>query len=726
MQPKPKPRKKTAPPAGTRPAPAPASLPAAAAGAAPLFFNRELSWLEFNARILHEAEDARNPLLERLKFLGIFSSNLDEFFMKRVGGLKRQVAAGTLRRSLDGRTPSQQLSAIRAAIPPMLRRQAECFSGALLPALRAENIYLMDWASLDNAGQLAAIRYFQTRVFPVLTPLVVDPAHPFPFISNLSSSLGVLLRNPESREESFARVKIPEVLPQWVRLELPDNGGKIRFVSLPDLIRHNLEALFPNMEIFQVMPFRITRNADMERDEEDADDLLEFVEQEVRQRRFENAVRMEHAPAPNSAILALLMRELGLEADDVYEMPGILDHTALMPIAALAAPELRHVPWTPVCPPALREAGADIFSAIRKHDILVHHPYEDFNDSVERFIRQAADDPRVLAIKMAVYRTEEQSPFMRTLIRAAEAGKQIVCLVELQARFDEERNIYWAQAMEQAGIHVVYGMVGLKTHAKIAMVIRDESVGIRCYAHIGTGNYHTQTARLYTDLSLLTCRQEITDDLVALFNHLTGRSMNCEYRQLLVAPVNMRDRFLALIRREIAHQQAGRPAQITAKMNSLEDDVICQALYEASRAGVRVDLIVRGFCCLIPGRPGLSENIRVISIIGRFLEHSRIFYFRNGASDPADGEFFIGSADWMYRNLLARVEVVAPIAARSLREKCLEIMKIMLNDQRQSWQLLPDGSYRQAPPDQAQADSGTHQVLMNLTGQRAAAPASAI
>ncbi len=704
------------------PAAAAQPAPAADPAGAPPFFNRELSWLAFNARVLSEAEDDRTPLLERLKFLAIFSSNLDEFFMKRVGGLKRQADAGICRRSLDGRTPPQQLAAIRAAIPPLLQRQADCFRTGLAPALRQHNIFLEDWDALDSEARLAARRYFQTRVFPVLTPLVVDPAHPFPFISNLSASLGIFLRHPLSREEIFARVKAPEVLPGWVRLELPDQPGKALFISLLDLIRHNLDALFPNMEIMRVMPFRITRNADMERDEEDADDLLEFVEKEIRQRRFENAVRMEYIPA-DASMVALLTRELGLDPDDVYEMPGLLDYTGLMSLAGLAEPGLRYAPWTPVTPPPLQDPGADIFSAIRGGDLLIHHPYEDFNSSVERFIRQAADDPSVLGIKMAVYRTEEQSPCMRTLIRAAEAGKQIVCLVELQARFDEERNIYWAQAMEQAGIHVVYGIVGLKTHAKIALVIRDEPGGIRCYAHIGTGNYHTQTARLYTDLSLLTCRAGITADLVALFNHLTGRSLNCAYQRLMVAPINMRDRFLELIRREIEFRKARRPARIIAKMNSLEDDVICRALYQASQAGVAIDLIVRGFCCLIPGRPGLSENIRVVSIIGRFLEHSRIFYFRNGAADPADGDFYIGSADWMYRNLLARVEVVAPIEAGNLRRDCWEILQVLLRDRRQAWNLQPDGAYRRATPPAGQADAGTHAALMQRARQRAAHPA---
>ncbi|MBU4198524.1 MAG: polyphosphate kinase 1 [Verrucomicrobia bacterium] len=684
------------------------------------FLNRELMWLEFNRRVLHEACDPRTPLLERIKFLGIFTFNLDEFFMKRVGGFKRQILAGVTHRSADGMRPEQQLAAIRNQVLPMLRLQATCFERDIKPALAQRHIDLTPWAKLTGPEREAAHGYFKTRVFPVLTPLAVDPGHPFPFISNLSTSLGVMLKHPDTAEDFFARIKIPKVLPQWIRLETADGNDRFLFVSLIDLIRHNLDMLFPEMDVRQVMPFRITRNADVERDEEDTEDLLALIEQEIRQRRFEKVVRMEHGPNPHPEMLKLLIDELEIAPDDLYEIAGGLDYTDLQTIAELNLPALHYAPWTPLVPPALAAEQSDIFSLIRGSDILVHHPYEDFTASVERFIRAAAEDPKVLAIKMTLYRISDESPFIRTLIQAAEEGKQIVCLVELKARFDEERNIYWAQLMEKAGIHVVYGLVGLKTHAKITLVIREEAEGLRSYAHIGTGNYHSQTAKLYTDLGLLTCRPELTEEIIELFNYLTGRSLNRNYRKLLIAPVNMRERFLALIEREIGHRQAGRPAGIIAKMNSLEEDKICRALYCASQAGVEITLLVRGFCCLSPGVPGVSENIRVLSVIGRFLEHSRIFYFRNGAADPLDGEFFIGSADWMYRNLLARVEAITPIETRALREKCWEILQTLIRDERQAWEMQPDGSYVQRQPCHPEYSLGTHETLMQLTRQRMA------
>jgi polyphosphate kinase len=684
------------------------------------YLNRELTWLEFNRRVLHEACDARTPLLERARFLGIFTSNLDEFFMKRVGGLKRQILAGVMRRSADGMRPEQQLAAIREKVQPLLRQQQECFEREIKPALAQNNIRLESWEKLSGAEREAAQTYYQARVFPVLTPLAVDQGHPFPFISNLSTSLGVLLKHPGTDEDFFARVKIPKVLPQWIRLETPGPNDRHLFVSLLDLIRHNLAQLFPAMLVEQVMPFRITRNADVERDEEDTEDLLELIEKEIRQRRFEKVVRLEHGPNPNPTILKYLMEELEVAPEDLYECPGEFDYTNLNAIAELDVPKLRYPPWSPLTPPLLADARNDIFGLIRKADILVHHPFDDFTNSVERFVRTAADDPQVLAIKMTLYRTSDESPFIRTLIRAAEAGKQIVCLVELQARFDEERNIYLAQLMEKAGIHVVYGLVGLKTHAKLTLVIREEAGGLRSYAHIGTGNYNTQTARLYTDLGLLTCRPELTADIIELFNYLTGWSLNRQYRKLLVAPINMRERFLELIEREIAHRQAGRPAGIIAKINSLEDDKICRALYRASQAGVEIVLIVRGFCCLSPGAPGVSEQIRVLSVVGRFLEHSRVFCFRNGAADPLDGAFFIGSADWMYRNLQARVEAIAPIETRALREQIWEILQILMRDQRQTWDMRPDGAYVQRQPGQPGNEAGAHEVLMQLTRRRQA------
>jgi len=694
------------------------------------YLNRELSWLEFNARVLHEALDPRTPLLERVKFLGIFSANLDEFFMKRVGGLKRQTLQSVTKRTPDGMTPQQQLAAIRQRTLPLLQRQADAYHREIRPALAHHDVHLLAWEDLTKEELVWVDEFFRANVFPVLTPLSVDPGHPFPFISNLTVSLGVTLRPSDQEEELFARIKVPPVLPQWVRVE----GGapqQHRLVSMLDIIRHNLDDLFPNMTVTSTMPFRVTRNADVEREEEDADDLLEMVAEEIRQRRFEKAIRLEHAPGADPWLLQLLMEELELSADDVYEMPAELDFTSLRPVWDLNLPELRYEPWTPVVPPRLAGEQPDVFSVIRSSDLLVHHPYEDFTASVERFVRAAAEDPEVLAIKVTVYRTGDQSPFMKSLIRAAEAGKQVVCLVELKARFDEERNIFWAHALEKAGVHVVYGIVGLKTHTKGALVVRREGGKVRCYAHLGTGNYHSGTARLYDDVGLFTCRSEITDDVVELFHYLTGRSLKRTYRKLLIAPVNMKERFMELIDREIAHAQAGRDAHIIAKMNSLEEYDICQALYRASAAGVSIDLIVRGFCCLRPAAPHLSDSIRVISVIGRFLEHSRIFYFRNAAEDARDGEYYIGSADWMYRNLANRVEMITPVEHRPARLRLWEILQTLLADQRQAWDMQSDGSYVQrrpaepaqaapgaAPAPPAPETIGSHQVLMNLARSR--------
>lgn len=675
------------------------------------FFNREVSWLEFDRRVLNEATDERTPLLERVRFLEIFTSNLDEFFMKRVGGLKRHIAGGVISYSSDGMSPQQQLWGIRRAVLPMLQQQADCFTKHIRPALAANGIHLLEWNELPDGGCAAARRFFRANIFPVLTPLAVDPGHPFPFISNLSDSLGVVLVQPGRDEKLFARVKIPEILPRWIRLGEGDAGGQYRFLRVMDIIHHNLQDLFPNMTVVDAMPFRLTRNADVEREAEDADDLLEVVEEELQKRRFAKVVRLEHGPRPNPWVLHFLMEELSLHEEDVYELPGELDYQDLKPISDLNIPKLHYAPWAPVMPAVLADDDVDIFTRIREGDVLLHHPYESFHASVERFITAAAADPKVLAIKMTVYRTGDDSPFIRTLIRAAEGKKQVVCLVELAARFDEERNIVMAQALEKAGVHVVYGIVGFKTHTKLALVVRQDPDGIRCYAHIGTGNYNSTTAKFYTDLGLLTCDPAITEDIVGLFHYLTGRSLKSDYLKLLVAPVNMKDRFLALIAREVEHRRNNRPAHIVAKMNSLEDVEIIRALYNASQQGVPIELIVRGFCTLRPGVPGMSENIRVISVIGRFLEHSRIFHFQNGSEDPLGGEFFIGSADWMYRNLQARVEAIVPIEPRKLRERLWEILQIMLNDRRQVWDLQPDGSYvqRKGP----EGDLGTHQILMN-------------
>jgi polyphosphate kinase len=678
-----------------------------------LFTNREIGWLRFNRRVLCEAEDIRNPLLERLRFLTISSSNMDEFFMKRVGGLKRQVVYGISPKSADGQTPIQQLAAIRQVVLPTIQEQDRCFEKVLKPKLTESGIFLLKWADLTAKEKELVKKYYQKNVFPVLTPLSVDPGHPFPFISNLSTSLGVTLKHPERDEKLFARVKIPKVLPQWIRVN--PEAATFRFVSLVEVIRENLGDLFPSMQVTSAMAFRLTRNADAEHDQEDTEDLLEMIEEELRQRRFAEVVRLEHGPNPDPWMIQFLMEELELSEEYIYELRGELDYADLNMIYDLNLPKLKYEPWTPVVAPALAVDDANsFFAAIKTQDHLLHHPYESFSSTVEKFIRFASDDPKVLAIKMTLYRTGDNSPFIKSLIRAAEAGKQVVCLVELKARFDEERNIYWAQELENAGVHVVYGVVGLKTHAKTALVVRQEVEGLHCYSHIGTGNYNVTTSRYYTDLGLLTAREEITNEIVEFFHYLTGRSLKSSYERLLIAPVNMFARFKAMIEREGEHAKAGRPAQIVAKFNNMEENDIAIALYQASQKGTEIDLIVRGFCCLRPKVPGLSDRLRVTSVIGRFLEHSRVFYFRNGAQNPIDGDFYMGSADWMYRNLHARVEAVVPILDRAAKEKIWEILQLTLKDQRQTWQMTSDGDYVQ----RKSSDPGIQQVLMQLAKQR--------
>jgi len=675
------------------------------------FTNREFGWLNFNKRVLNEAEDSRTPLLERLRFLSICGSNMDEFFMKRVGRLKRHVAYGLTPKSSDGQTPIEQLKLVRTIVLPMAQQMAECYRN-LRSKLEKENIHLLRWQQLSVKEKESVKKYYIKNVFPVLTPLSVDPGHPFPFISNLSTSLGVTLKYPDREDKFFARVKIPKVLPQWIRVDSERSGQT--FVSLLEVIKENLSDLFPSMQVLQVMPFRLTRNADIDRDEEDAEDLLELIEEELRQRRFAEVVRLEHGPNPDPWMLKFLTEELELLDEDVYELPGELDYTEMNVISDLNVPSLKYEPYVSSVPTPFADETQSIFTVIRHQDHLLHHPYESFRFTVERFIREASMDPKVLAIKMTLYRTGDNSPFIKSLIRAAEQGKQVVCLVELKARFDEERNIYWAQALENAGVHVVYGVVGLKTHAKTSLVVRQEPEGLKCYAHIGTGNYNSSTARFYTDLGLLTAKDEITNEIVEFFHYLTGRSLKNNYEKLLVAPVNMFQKFKALIEREGEWAKAGKPSQIIVKCNNMEENDIGLALYAASQKGCEIDLIVRGFCCLRPGVPGVSERLRVISIIGRFLEHSRVFYFRNGAVDPLDGDFFIGSADWMYRNLQARVEAIVPILDRPLKEKCWEILQLSLKDQRQTWEMNSQGDFRQRKG----SDPGLHQTLMNLSKSR--------
>jgi polyphosphate kinase len=678
--------------------------------------DRDLNWLEFNRRVLNEALDERTPLLERVNFLAIFTSNLDEFVMKRVYGLREQVWAGV--KSPESGVPSSEslLHAIHAIIQELLNRQAEAYQKSIKPALVAQGIHLLGWNKLTDEEQRTAAVIFDKTVFPVLIPLSVDMGHPFPFISNLSLSLGLTLNDPATGQSSFARVKIPDTLPQWIRIETSTSQGSYRFVSLVDLIAHHLDRLFPDMKISGVMPFRVTRNAEVDADLDDVQDLLQAVQEQVLQRRMECVVRLECPPGCDPGNRRILTEALELGEEDVYVMPGLVEYRSLRDIAALPFPALRFKPWTPLVPRRLQgEEAASIFDVIRAGDLLVQHPYESFDDTILRLVRDAVEDPAVLAIKMTLYRTGKDSPFVPLLIRAAELGKQVACLVELKARFDEHENILLAQRMERAGVHVVYGVEGLKTHTKTTLVVRREEGEARCYAHIGTGNYHRHTARLYVDTSLLTCRPDLTADVADLFNYLTGRNRKVDYRKLLVAPATMKPRFLEMIRREQDHRKAGRPAHILAKMNQLEDRDICNALYAASQAGVPVDLIIRGFCTLKPGVPGLSDNIRVISIIGRFLEHARIYHFRNGAETEGDGEYYIGSADWMHRNLESRVEAIVPIEDPALKAELQRILNTHLADQRNAWDMQADGTYTQrkaAPADEAPAALGSHELMM--------------
>ncbi len=683
------------------------------------FLNREQSWLEFNERVLNEARDERTPLLERLKFLSIFTSNQDEFVMKRVGGLREQIAAGYSYISIDGKTPRQQLDLIRDRIKANIDEQNRIFQ-EILPGLNKNGIFLCKWEELTDDEKNFAVEYFKTNVYPILTPLSVDPGHPFPFISNLSLSLGIRLRNPNAPESiSFSRVKIPDVLPSL--LQLPGNKNKVyRFVRLGEIIEQNISMLFPGMEIVSVMLFRVTRNAELAHDDEDAEDLLEVVEESVRERRFAECIRLEHKKMPDKWMLKFLKKELELLDEDIYEVESLIDYTRIKPIIDLDIPELKYKAWVPVIPrPLAKDLEMNIFDKIKENDILVHHPYESFGASVERFITMASVDPKVLAIKMTLYRTGDSSPIVRALIRAAEKGKQVVCLIELKARFDEERNIYWAGKLEKAGVHVVYGIIGLKTHTKISLVVRQEQNNrITTYAHIGTGNYNGQTANLYTDLGVLTCRKDVCSEVIEVFNYITGKSLKTDYSKLLVAPLNMKSTFIKLIQKEMQNAKAGKPAYIYAKMNQLEDITLIEQLYEASSAGVKIDLVVRGFCCLRPRVKGLSDNINVHSIVGRFLEHSRMYYFADGSSEMEKGKFFIGSADWMHRNLHNRVEVITPIYDEQAISKLVEFIQITLADNRQSWLLNSDGTYTQKQAPNENSIISTHQLMMQKTIER--------
>jgi polyphosphate kinase len=683
--------------------------------------DRDLSWIEFNARVLQEAAETRLPVLERVRFLTIFISNLDEFFMKRMGSLQRQAAAqiSPLQPSAD--ESKTLLAQLRARIEGLIRDFSDCLQKSVLPELANRGIALVPWKQLTEAERERARTFFHQSIFPVLTPLAVDPGHPFPFISNLSVSLGVLMRNPKRKsEELFARVKVPQIFPAWLPVGGKDSSSGVRLLSVNEMIRENLDVLFPGMEILDSLTFRITRNANVEIEDGDPEmeDLLDRVTEGLRERRFAEVVRLEHGPGASARIVKILLEEMGISSSLVYELPLPLAFLSLAPVMELNRPELKERTWRPVPPSAFTEAETSLFDRIRRSDVLVHHPYESFAESVERFIRLAADDPKVIAIKMTLYRTGADSPFVPLLIRAAEAGKQVACLVELQARFDEERNIRVAQTLEKAGVHVVYGVLGLKTHCKTALVVRQEADGVRSYVHAGTGNYHSHTAQVYTDLGFFTAKPKYTEDVVQLFHYLTGRALSLKLNKLLVAPTNMKSEFLRLIQRERENHQKGRPSGIIAKMNALEDPQIIENLYRASQAGVSVDLIVRGICCLRPQLKGYSDHIRVFSIIGRFLEHSRIYHFRSGQAQPENGEFFIGSADWMSRNLNDRVEAVVPIEDPALRLKCWRILETLLADTRQSWQMAPDGTYTRRRPAGAQEPMSCHDILMSRALER--------
>ena len=716
-----------------------------------LYVNREISWLAFNQRVLEEAQSPRWPLLERLKFLAIFSSNLDEFFMIRVSGLHEQLEAAVVETSPDGLSPREQLDRIAGILRGQLSTAADLLTKDLAPALAARGIHIRDWESLDPERKRQGRHYFRKSVFPVLTPLGVDPGHPFPFLSNLSLSLAVETRDPETEERKFARVKVPESLPRFVPLSCFDGDGHVShaghsdskihdaktpagkidgkghdgrlhdYVPLEQLIAAHLEDLFPGMEILGCYPFRVTRDMDMAILEEEAHDLLSIVNREIRQRRFGACVRLEVSCGIPDRIRHLLLDKLEIDEEDVYESPVPLGMGALMSIATLNRPDLRDPPFLPRVPPELAE-DEDPFAAIRAHDLLLHHPYDSFAPVLD-FLRRAADDPQVLAIKMTLYRAGSTADAVRALVHAAENGKQVAVSIEIKARFDEENNIAWARALERAGAHVFFGQAVSKTHAKVVLVVRQESGGLQRYVHIATGNYNASTARLYTDIGLLTADPQIGEDISELFNSLSGFSKKGRYRKIAVAPIGLADAILAKIDEQVKRARAGRPARIFAKLNSLVDVRVIQALYRASCAGVSIDLCVRGICCLRPGVAGVSENIRVFSIVGRFLEHERVFAF----GVPGEEEIYLSSADWMPRNLYRRVEVLFPIESKSLRERIRqEVIEPALGDNVHAYQMREDGSYtRRRPADGTTPRSAQLEVLEHVARPSPLAAATA-
>ena len=683
-----------------------------------LYLNRELSWLDFNDRVLQLAEDVRVPLLERVKFCAIYTTNLDEYYMVRVAGLRDQIDAGVENPGQDGRTPSETIALIRERVLGQSRRLTDCFEGQLRPALAEHDIRVVGVRELDDERRADLARHFQKAIFPALTPLAVAPGRPFPYISNLSLSLAVLVRDPTNEQTVFARVKVPtEILPRFVTLK-QDAGEPPLLVPLEDVIANHLDALFPGMEIVDYDVFRVTRDADLEVSD-DAADLLQAVEDELRRRRFGEIVRVEIGAQGSEQLREALQGLLGVQDDEVYPVDGLLDMGALWQIVRLPGHnELREEPIVGVTHPRLvRREGErpDVLGAMREGDLLVHHPYESFATSVERFVEQAVADPNVLAIKQTVYRTSDDSPLVPALIDATERGKQAVALVELQARFDERMNIHWAKALEEAGVHVVYGQPALKTHAKCVLVVRREGDGVRNYVHIGTGNYHSTTARLYTDFGLFTTDEQIGADVADMFNYLTGYGRPLHYRKVLTAPEHLREGIIEQIERTVAAHSAEHPARISMKMNSLVDGRCIRALYAASQAGVSVQLNVRGICCLRPGVPGVSENIRVVSIVGRLLEHSRVYSFER-EGDPA---IYIASADLMPRNLDHRVELAVPIEAPALREELLDVLERAFADNQNSWDLNAEGQWQRNSPQPDERPRSLQLELAELYGARA-------
>jgi len=679
------------------------------------FFNRDLSWIEFNRRVLEEALNDKLPLLEKVKFVSIFSSNLDEFYMIRISGLKEQIAANVHEPTIDGLTPTEQITKIEKTLKPMIKELIDLWSDNIVPALKSHGVKLLRFMEFTEEEQKKLRDYFTREIFPVLTPLAFDPGRPFPYISNLSLNLAILVKKPNG-ENHFARVKVPDILPRLLQVDeivntkqrTKSNGEfQAKFIWLEDLIRSNLDLLFLGLEVVEAHRFRITRDTDIELQEDEADDLLRVIEENIRQRRFGSVVRMEVASRMPEFMLETLMENLRLIREDVHILDGPMGLSDVMNLYNLPLHQLKEKPYYPVTP-KLFEDEEDIFTTIKQRDILLHHPYHSFTPVID-FIKEAAGDPDVLAIKQTLYRVGSDSPIVKSLIEAAERGKQVAVLVELKARFDEENNIFWARELEKVGVHVVYGLVGLKTHAKMTLVVRKEFDGVKRYVHVGTGNYNAVTAKVYTDLGLFTCDEDFCSDVSDIFNYLTGYSKQKDYRKLIVAPINMRDKMIEMINKEIENVKAGGEGKIIWKLNSLVDPAIIIALYEASIKGVKIDLIVRGICCLVPNVPSLSENIKVTSIVGRFLEHSRLFYFYDNGSE----NIYLSSADMMQRNLDRRVEITFPIEDQKLKNELMStLIKVGFKDNVKTRVLMPDMSYKLVKEQNGVKSTNSQEWLM--------------